>query len=86
VEDAGAALLDLTQVTPEIYEDVVKSLRIPVIGGQAPPQADGKIYVSYNLVGYQAQTMDATDGRPSAASFIYEIAKKALDNVHAGKW
>ncbi len=86
VEDAGASMLDLTMVSPEIYGDVAKSLRIPVIGGQAGPEADGKIYVSYALVGYQAQTIDRDDGRPSAARFMYDIAAKAVADVHAGTW
>ncbi|MCH7483044.1 MAG: 3-methyl-2-oxobutanoate hydroxymethyltransferase [Chloroflexi bacterium] len=86
VEDAGASMLDLTMVSPEIYGDVAKGLRIPVIGGQAGPEADGKIYVSYALVGYQAQTIDRTDGSPSAAKFMYDIAQKAVDAVHAGTW
>ena len=86
VEDAGASMLDLTMVSPEIYGAVAKSLNIPVIGGQAGPEADGKIYVSYALVGYQAQTIDRKDGSPSAARFIYDIAQKAVDAVHAGSW
>ena len=62
IEEAGAALIDLTNVPPDIYEDVCKSLRIPVIGGQAPAQADGKIQVAVNGVGYFAHTIDRTDG------------------------
>ncbi len=86
VEDAGAAMLDLTQVSREIYADVVNELRIPVIGGSAPPEADGKIYVSAGLVGYRADLIDSDDGRPRAAKLIYDIVKEAVDNVHAGKW
>ena len=83
LQDAGAALLDLTSVTAEIYGEVCKSLRIPVIGGQTGPEADGRIYVSYSLVGYQAAALDRSGA--SAARFIYDIAKKAIDGVHAGK-
>ena len=85
LEDAGASMLDLTSVTPEIYAEVCQGLKIPVIGGQTGPEADGRIYVSYSLVGYQAADMERTD-RPSAAKFIYDIAKDAIDNVHSGKW
>jgi 3-methyl-2-oxobutanoate hydroxymethyltransferase len=84
LEDAGACMIDLTQVTHGIYADVCKSLKIPVIGGQTGPEADGRIYVSYSLVGYQAAALDRTG--PSAARFIYDIAKKAVDGVHAGQW
>lgn len=85
LEDAGASMLDLTSVTPEIYAEVCQGLKIPVIGGQAGPEADGKIYVSYSLVGYQAADIGRTD-KPSTARFIYDIAKGAIDNVHSGKW
>lgn len=84
LQDAGASMIDLTSVTAEIYAEVCKSLRIPVIGGQTGPEADGRIYVSYSLVGYQAVALDRRSG--SAARFIYDIAKKAIDGVHAGKW
>ena len=83
VQDAGASVLNLTNVSHEIYADVTKSLRIPVIGGHAGPEADGRIYISYGLVGYQAGTIDHTDGRPSVAKFIYDIARKHLDEVHS---
>ena len=86
VEEAGASMIDLTMVTSEIYGAVARSVSIPVIGGQATPEADGKIWVSYALVGYQTPTIDATDGRPSAARYCYDLAKKALDDVHSGSW
>ena len=86
VQEAGASVLDLTNVSHEIYADVASSLRIPVIGGQAGPEADGHIYVSYALVGYAAETIDRTDGRPSAAKFMYDIVKRSLDEIHSGTW
>ncbi len=86
VQDAGASVLNLTNVSHEIYADVTKSLWIPVIGGHAGPEADGRIYISYGLVGYQAGAIDRTNGRPSAAKFMYDIAKKHLDEVHSGTW
>jgi 3-methyl-2-oxobutanoate hydroxymethyltransferase len=86
VQEAGASMIDLTMVTSEIYGAVASSVTIPVIGGQATPEADGKIWVSYALVGYATPTIDATDGRNSAAKYCYDIAQKALDDVHAGKW
>jgi len=86
IQDAGAALIDLTNVPPEIYAEVCKSLRVPVIGGQAPPEADGKIQVAVSGVGYFAATIDRTDGRPNAAKYIYDVMKGLLDDIHAGKW
>jgi 3-methyl-2-oxobutanoate hydroxymethyltransferase len=82
LEKAGAAMIDLTAVTGEVYRAASKAVKIPVIGGQAGPEADGRIYVSYQLVGYQAPLLDKEE--PSAARFIFDIGKNAIDNVHAG--
>ncbi|MPZ15968.1 MAG: hypothetical protein GEU73_16360 [Chloroflexi bacterium] len=86
IQDAGAALIDLTNVPPDIYEQVCKSLRIPVIGGQAPPQADGKIQVAVSGLGYFAEQIDRADGRPNMAKFAYDVMKGVIDDIHAGKW
>jgi hypothetical protein len=59
-------------------------VKMPVIGGQSGPEADGRIYVSAPLVGYAAALLDKDGGKGSAAGFIYEIAQKALADVHAG--
>ena len=85
-QDAGAVMIDLTMVTPDIYRDVTRSMSIPVIGGQAGPEADGKIWVAWSLVGYLAQTIDAEGDAPSAAKYIYDIVSKAVGDVHAGAW
>jgi hypothetical protein len=86
VQEAGVSLIDLYQGTPEIYRDVAKSLRIPVIGGQwSTSESDGKIFIYPNFVGYRPDTIDRTDGR-SASRFIYDLLKPALDQVHAGAW
>ena len=86
IQDAGAALIDLTNVPPDVYERVCKSLTIPVIGGQAPRQADGKIQVMFSGVGGAAATMDRDDGRPSASKFAYDVMKGIIDSIHAGEW
>lgn len=82
LEEVGAVMLDLTAVAEDIYVAASKAVKIPVIGGQAGPDADGRIYVSYGLVGYGAAQIDSD--RPTAAKFIYELGKKAFDNVRAG--
>jgi len=86
IQDAGAAMIDLTNVPPDIYADVCRSLRIPVIGGQAPPQADGKIQVAVSGLGYSAATIDRTDGRPNMAKFAYDVMQGIIADIHAGKW
>ncbi len=86
LERAGAAAIDLTAVTRDIYGAVARAVRIPVLGGQAGPEADGKIYVSYNLVGYQAAALERADDRPNVARTILEIATSAFANVRAGQF
>lgn len=86
VQDAGAVMIDLTNVSHEIYAEVSTSIKIPVIGGQSGPEADGRIYVSYLLAGYRADSIDKTDGSPNAAKYIYEIALDAVSKIHSGAW
>ncbi len=74
VQDAGAVMIDLTNVTLNIYADVSKAMRIPVIGGQTSPESDGRIYVSYALVGYRSDAIDRADG--SAAKYISTLPTK----------
>jgi len=84
LEAVGAKMLDLTGVSPEIYAAASKAVKMPVIGGQSGPEADGRIYVSAPLVGYTAALLDSGEGKPSAARFIFDVAQKAITDVHAG--
>ncbi len=86
VQDAGAVMIDLTNVSHEIYAEVAKSLKVPVIGGQCGPEADGRIYVSYLLTGYRADSIDKEEESPGAAKHIYDIALNAVSKIHAGAW
>ena len=86
IQDAGAALIDLTNVTSEIYADVCAGLRVPVIGGQAPPEADGKIQVMVSGVGYSEATIGREDGRPDAAKFMFDVMNSIIESIHAGSW
>ncbi len=85
-EDAGASLIELYEATPELYRDAAKSLRVPVLGGRWVTQdADGKIFIYPNLVGYRPDSIDKTDGH-SVARFIYDAVAPLLSEVHTGKW
>ena len=84
LESLGAAMLDLTGVTAELYKAASEAVRMPVIGGQSGPEADGHIYVTYPLVGYQSSLLDKAGDGPNAAQYIFDIQKKAFANVHAG--
>lgn len=84
LQEAGASMIDLTMVTPEVYADVCRSVRIPLIGGQAPPEADGKIQVTFGTVGMGAGNMDRPDDTP--ARDFYQRMKKIIDSIRSGKW
>ena len=86
IEDAGAAMIDLTNVPADIYADVCKNVKVPVIGGQAPPEADGKIQVAVSGVGYFAATIDRDDDHPNAAKYIFDVMDRLISNIHAGNW
>jgi 3-methyl-2-oxobutanoate hydroxymethyltransferase len=86
LEAVGAAMIDLTGVASEVYGAVSHAVKIPVIGGQGTKEADGKIFVSYSMVGYASATLDQTGDAPSAAKFIVGIADKNFADVRAGNY
>ena len=67
IEDAGAAALDCTNVGNEIVGDIARVVAIPAIGGHnTGPNADGRVTVSYSLVGYGVAAIDSP--RPGGAT------------------
>jgi 3-methyl-2-oxobutanoate hydroxymethyltransferase len=86
LEEAGVAMIDLTNVPADIYAEVCADLKVPVIGGQAPKEADGKIQVAVSGVGYFAATIDRDDDRPNAAKYIFDVMNGLIANIHAGVW
>lgn len=83
LEAAGASVLDLTGVTHDMYAEVAKLVKIPVLGGQAGAEADGRIFTGFSV------RAAGIDREPSPTNFgrtIYDAAKKQLDNVRAGNF
>ena len=83
IEEAGAAMIDMTNVTADIYDDVSNHLKIPVIGGQATKEADGRI------TGFspRAENIGRDMGsRANTAQYIYDEAVKAIGNIRAGNF
>ena len=78
-------MLDMSNCPPEVYATVCPTLKIPVLGGQAPPQADGKIQ-SATGSGYYGGDIDRTDSHPNMQKFLYDYARITFDDIHAGQW
>ncbi len=83
LEEAGASLLDLTGVTPEIYAEVAKTVKIPVLGGQATSVADGRIFTNFQLRAAQA---DQEPGPNNIGRFVFDYVSRTLENVKAGRF
>ena len=83
VERRGASMIDLTMVSKEVYAEVCKAVKIPVIGGQTGSESDGKIYVGYSITGYNTAQLDDPN---SAAAHMYAVIEEAVKAVHHNNW
>jgi 3-methyl-2-oxobutanoate hydroxymethyltransferase len=78
LEQAGASLLDVTNVGPALSGEIAAAVAIPVLGGRnTGPACDGHIQVAYGLLGYSAAALD--DARERYAN----LARAALDGIQA---
>lgn len=83
LEEIGCAALDCTAVTSDIYGAISRAVRIPVMGGAATHEADGKI----SGFSYRADTIDRdTPGRVNVAKFVYDAAVAYIQEVKAGRY
>ena len=78
LEAAGAMLLDLTGVTHDLYGEVAKTVKIPVLGGQAGAEADGRIFTNFQV---RASGIDQDPGPTNIGRFIYDYVSTTLDKV-----
>ena len=79
LEAAGASLLDVTNVTADIYGEIAAAVSIPVLGGGAGPEADGRIGGFF----YRAAAIGGNPTRASSATaqFMFDTAKKLVDDT-----
>ena len=78
LEAAGASLLDVTHVTTEIYAEISAAVSIPVLGGGAGPEADGRIGGLF----YRAAAIGQGGSASSAtAAFMLETAKRLVEET-----
>ncbi len=83
LEAAGASMLDLTGVSHDIYAEVAKTVKIPVLGGQTGAEADGHIYTAFTL---RAAGIDREPGPMNIGRFVYDAVKTTLDDVRAARF
>jgi 3-methyl-2-oxobutanoate hydroxymethyltransferase len=82
LEAAGASMLDLTNVTPDVYAEAQEAVRIPLLGGQTGPEADGRILIA----AHRANFIDRDDLPINTGRYMYEAAVKAFENIKTGNF
>jgi 3-methyl-2-oxobutanoate hydroxymethyltransferase len=83
LETAGVMMLDLTGVTHDLYGEVAKTVKIPVLGGQAGAEADGRIFTNFQV---RATGIDADRGPTNIGGFIYDYVTTTLGKVRAANF
>ncbi len=79
LEEAGASMLDFTNSGPVAGPEVVRAVRIPVIGGLGGgPWLDGRVRAVFAAIGYLAAAVDDTTDRYANVAEITLTAIKAL--------
>src|SRR4029450_140500 len=83
LESLGCSLLDCTGVTSDVYGAISHAVSIPVLGGAATHEADGKI----SGFTYRADMIDSPiPGRPNLAKHAYDMAVAYIQEVKAGRY
>jgi len=74
LEQAGASCFDCTNVGNDLIGEIAQMVSIPVLGGfNTGPKADGRVTVSYGLVGYSADiNAPSRSGHPHVGKIIYD--------------
>ncbi|MEA2640841.1 MAG: 3-methyl-2-oxobutanoate hydroxymethyltransferase [Chloroflexota bacterium] len=83
LESLGAALLDCTGITSDVYGAISAAVSIPVLGGAATHEADGKI----SGFSYRSTMVNhPIPGRPNVAQYVYDTATAYIKEVKAGNY
>jgi len=87
LEEAGASILDFTNSGPVAGPEVVRAVKIPVIGGLGGgPWLDGRVRAVFAAIGYLAAAVDDTTARYANVAEIALTAIKAFsDDVRAAR-
>jgi 3-methyl-2-oxobutanoate hydroxymethyltransferase len=87
LEDAGASMLDFTNSGPIAGPDVVRAVKIPVIGGLGGgPWLDGRVRSVFAAIGYQASAInDVTERYANVAETALDAIKTLCDDVRGAR-
>jgi len=87
LESAGASLLDFRYSGPIAGPEVVRAVRIPVIGGLGGgPWLDGRVRAVFAAIGYLAAAVDdTTDRYANVAETALTAIKAFSDDVRAAR-
>jgi len=85
IEEAGAQMLLLEAVPPEVAGFIVKKLSIPVFGIGAGPETDGQLIIVSDIIGqFQAFTPKFVKKYANVAQVITDALKEYVSEVRGG--
>ena len=85
IEEAGAQLLLLEAVPPEVAGFIARRLEIPVLSIGAGPQCDGQLLIVSDLIGqFQAFTPKFVKRYCNVAELVTEAMRQYVADVRAG--
>ena len=85
IEDAGAQMLLLEAVPPEVAEFIAKKLSIPVFGIGAGPETDGQLIIVSDVIGqFQAFTPKFVKKYANVAQVVTDAMKAYVSEVRGG--
>jgi 3-methyl-2-oxobutanoate hydroxymethyltransferase len=87
LEEAGASLLDFTHSGSVAGPEVVRAVKIPVIGGLGGgPWLDGRVRSVFATIGYSASTLNDTSARyANVAETVFSAVQALCDDVRASR-
>ncbi|MBE0634728.1 3-methyl-2-oxobutanoate hydroxymethyltransferase [Candidatus Bipolaricaulota bacterium] len=85
IEEAGAQLLLLEAVPPEVAGFIAKKLSIPVFGIGAGPETDGQLIIVSDMIGqFQAFTPKFVRKYANVAQVVTDAMKEYVSEVRGG--
>jgi 3-methyl-2-oxobutanoate hydroxymethyltransferase len=87
VQEAGAKMLLVEAIPPELAEAITKIVTIPVLGIGAGVKIDGQVLICGDMLGYfEAFTPKFVKKYANVAKVITDAMKEYVDDVHDSKF